>query len=175
MKTFLYILLFITTLIAQEQVFYLKSGDRLQGVLIKKTEYSVGLNDKLGYFGLFSKSWIQETDNKESYMVAGGLGLIGGIGYGQKYYFSKGRFSPYCSLTGLGYYVLAIGAVGSVGISGALGVDMSAIKWGKKEIILQFGIISMYDPIRGKNITIGGDNGPSFLMPSLNIKLNQRK
>ena len=218
MKTSLYILLFITSLVAQEQVFYLKSGDkitgtiieetetaykinttfgmvtlnkeeiqldevevflksgdRLQGVLIKKTEYSVGLNDKLGYFGLFSKSWIQETDNKESYMVAGGLGLIGGIGYGQKYYFSKGRFSPYCSLTGLGYYVLAIGAVGSVGICGALGVDMSAIKWEKKEIILQFGIISMYDPIRGKNITIGGDNGPSFLMPSFNIKLNQRK
>ena len=135
------------------------------------------LNDKLGYFGIMSKSWIKhQSSNRESYIVAGStLFFLGGIGYGQKYYFSKGRFSPYCSLTGLGYYVLAIGAVGSVGICGALGVDMSAIKWEKKEIILQFGIISMYDPIRGKNITIGGDNGPSFLMPSFNIKLNQRK
>ena len=42
-------------------------------------------------------------------------------------------------------------------------------------IILQFGIISMYDLIRGENMTIGADSGPSFLMPSFNIKLNQRK
>ena len=139
------------------------------------TEYSVGLNDKLGYFGPFSISWIKEKDNKESYMVVGGLVLIGGVGYGQKYYFSKGVFSPYFSLTGFGYYVLAIGAVGSVGVSGTLGFDMTAIKWKKKEIILQFGITSMYDLIRGENITIGADNGPSFLMPSFNIKLNNRK
>ena len=29
-------------------------------------EYSVGINDKLGYLGLFSKSWITEKNNKES-------------------------------------------------------------------------------------------------------------
>ena len=139
------------------------------------TEYSLGLNDKLGYFGLISKTWIQEKDNKESYMVVGGLVLIGGVGYGQKYYFSKGVFSPYFSLTGFGYYVLAIGAVGSLGVSGTLGFDMTAIKWKKKEIILQFGITSMYDLIRGENITFGADNGPAFLMPSFNIKLNNRK
>ena len=139
------------------------------------TEYSVGLNDKLGYFGPFGISWIKEKDNKESYMIVGGLVLIGGVGYGQKYYFSKGVFSPYFSLTGFGSYVLAIGAVGSVGLSGTLGFNMTAIKWKKKEIILQFGITSMYDLIRGENITIGADNGPSFLMPSFNIKLNNRK
>jgi len=139
------------------------------------TEYTVGLNDKLGYFGPFTKSWIKEKDNKESYMVVGGLVFIGGVGYGQKHYFSKGFFSPYFSLTGFGYYVLAIGAVGSLGASGTLGFDMTAIKWKKKEIILQFGITSIYDLIRGENITLGADNGPSFLMPSFNIKLNNRK
>lgn len=139
------------------------------------TEFTVGLNDKLGYFGPFSKSWIKEKDKKESYIVAGGLGLLGGVGYGQKYYFSKGFFSPYFSLTGFGYYVLAIGAVGSLGVSGTLGFDMTAIKWKKKEIILQFGITSLYDLIRGENLTIGGDNGPSFLMPSFNIKFKNRK
>ena len=56
------------------------------------TEYSIGLNDKLGYLGPFGKSWIKEKDNKESYIVVGGLGIIGGVGYGQKYYFSKGIF-----------------------------------------------------------------------------------
>jgi len=56
-----------------------------------------------------------------------------------------------------------------------LGFDMTAIKWKKKEIILQFGITSIYDLIRGENITLGADNGPSFLMPSFNIKLNNRK
>ena len=139
------------------------------------TEYTVGLNDKLGYFGPFTKSWIKEKDNKESYIVVGSLGLLGGVGYGQKYYFSKGFFTPYFSLTGFGYYVLAIGAVGSLGFSGTLGFDMTAIKWKKKKIILQFGITSLYDLIRGENLTIGADNGPSFLMPSFNIKLNNRK
>ena len=139
------------------------------------TEYSVGLNDKLGYFGPFSLSWIKEKDNKESYVAVGGLVFMGGIGYGQKYYFSKGTFSPYFSLTGFGGYVLAIGAAGFVGVSGTFGFDVTAIKWKKKEIILQFGITSMYDLIRGENITIGADNGPSFLMPSFNIKLNNRK
>ena len=139
------------------------------------TEYSFGLNDKLGYYGPFSISWIKEKDNKETYMVAGGLVLLGGVGYGQKYYFSKGVLSPYFSFTGFGSYLLAINAVASLGVSGTLGFDMTAIKWKKKEIILQFGITSMYDLIRGENITIGADNGPSFLMPSFNIKLNNRK
>ena len=54
-------------------------------------EYSVGINDKLGYLGLFSKSWITEKNNKESYIVAGGVVFIGGVGYGQKHYFSNPR------------------------------------------------------------------------------------
>ena len=44
------------------------------------TEYSIGLNDKIGYFGPFSTSWIKEKDNKDSYTVVGGLGIIGGVG-----------------------------------------------------------------------------------------------
>tara|TARA_B110000196_G_scaffold311553_1_gene315688 strand:- start:483 stop:965 length:483 start_codon:yes stop_codon:yes gene_type:complete len=139
------------------------------------TEYSIGLNDKIGYFGPFSTSWIKEKDNKDCYMVVGGLGIIGGVGYGEKYYLSKGIFSPYFSLTGFGYYVLAIGAVGGIGATGTLGLDIIGIKWKKKEIIFQLGITSMYDLTSGKNITIGADNGPSFLMPSFNIKLNNRK
>tara|TARA_B100000575_G_C23065230_1_gene613340 strand:- start:4 stop:492 length:489 start_codon:yes stop_codon:yes gene_type:complete len=138
-------------------------------------EYSVGLNDKLAYLGPFSKSWITKKNNKESYIVVGGLVFIGGVGYGQKHYFSKGFFSPYFSLTGFGYYVLGIGVVGSLGVSGTLGFDMTAIKWKKKEIILQFGITSLYDLIRGENLTLGADNGPSFLMPSFNIKLKNSK
>ena len=141
----------------------------------KSNEYSIGLNDKLGYFGPISKSWVKENNDKESYMVVGGLGLIGGVGYGQKYYFSSGIFSPYFSMTGFGYYVLAIGAVGSVGVSGTLGLDITAFTWKNKAIILQLGVISMYDLIRGENITLGADNGPSFLMPSFNIKLNYKK
>ena len=94
-------------------------------------EYSVGLNDKLAYLGPFSKSWITKKNNKESYIVVGGLVFIGGVGYGQKHYFSKGFFSPYFSLTGFGYYVLGIGVVGSLGVSGTLGFDMTAIKWKK--------------------------------------------
>jgi hypothetical protein len=139
------------------------------------TEYSIGLNDKIGYFGPFSTSWIKEKDNKDCYMVVGGLGIIGGVGYGEKYYLSKGIFSPYFSLTGFGYYILAIGAVGGIGVTGTLGLDIIGIKWKKKEIIFQLGITSMYDLTSGKNITIGADNGPSFLMPSFNIKLNNRK
>ena len=52
---------------------------------------------------------------------------------------------------------------------------MTAIKWKKKEIILQFGMTSLFDLIRAENLTIGADNGPSFLMPSFNIKIKNRK
>ncbi len=100
------------------------------------TEYLIGLNDKLGYLGLFGKSWIKEKDNKESNIVVGGLGITGGVGYGQKYYFSKCIFVPYFSLTGFGYYVLSIGAVGYIGALSTLGLDLNPIKWKKKEIIL---------------------------------------
>ena len=40
-------------------------------------------------------------------------------------------------MTGFGYYVLAIGAVGSVGVSGTLGLDITAFTWKNKTIILQ--------------------------------------
>ena len=140
----------------------------------KKTETSIGLSDKLGYFGLINKSWIEEQENKESYMVAGSLMFLGGLGVGQKYYLSKGTVSPYFSLTGFGYYVLAIGAIGSVGVTANLGLDVTAIKFKNREIILQMGIISMYDLIRGQNMTLGADNGPSFLMPSFSIKLENK-
>ena len=142
---------------------------------LNSSEYSIGLSDKLSYFGPISKSWIKEKDNKESYFVIGGMGLMGGVGYGQKYYFSKGVFSPYFSLTGFGCYVLAIRASSYLGISGTLGFDVNVIEWKKKKIILQFGIISMYDLLRNENLTIGAENGPSFLMPSFNIKLNYIK
>ena len=49
-------------------------------------EYSIGLSDNLGYFGLISKSWIKhQSRSRESYIVAGStLFFLGGIGYGQK-------------------------------------------------------------------------------------------
>tara|TARA_Y100001970_G_C14204533_1_gene843148 strand:+ start:353 stop:790 length:438 start_codon:yes stop_codon:yes gene_type:complete len=142
----------------------------------KVIEYSIGLNDKIGYFGLLNKSIITEKNNSDSYITFGGLGLIGGIGYGKTYYFSKGStLSPYVSMTGFGYYVLAIGAIGSAGISTVLGLDLTAIKWKNKKIIIQFGVISMYDIIRSQNLTLGADNGPSFLMPSFNIQFNYTK
>ena len=103
----------------------------------KSNEYSFGLSDKLGYFGPISKSWVKEKNNGESYLVIGGIGALGGIGYGQKYYFSRGVFSPYFSLTGFGAYVLAIGAGGYIGVTGTLGIDINAIEWKNKKLVLQ--------------------------------------
>ena len=141
-------------------------------------EYSIGLNDKLGYLGIISKTWIKhESRSRESYIVAGStFFFLGGIGYGQKYYFYKGkRFSSYSSLTGSGYYVLGIGAVGSLNITGALGLDFKILEWKENKLLVQFGVVSMYDPIRGESLVLAGDGGPSFLMPSFNIKLNRGK
>jgi len=140
----------------------------------------MGLNDKTGFYGYFSKSWIKETDYGESYITAGGLGIIGSLGYGEKNYISKGRFfSPYVSLTGFGYYVLPMSengdVKGSLGFSASLGVDVSTIKWKKNELKFQFGLFASYDPIRNESLILPGDGGPSFIMPSLNIKFNYRK
>ena len=141
------------------------------------TEYSIGLNDKTGFFGLVNKSWIKEMVGGEKYITAGGLLFVGSMGYGEKYYLRRGKiFSPYISITGFGYYVLAIDGFGGVGISGNLGVDISAIKlWKNNELKLQFGLFGAMDPISGTNLVIPGEGGPSSIMPSFNIKLNIKK
>ena len=56
---------------------------------VNSIEYSAGINDKTGFMGFFSKSWITDKPYGESYITAGGLAIIGSLGYGQKYYFSK--------------------------------------------------------------------------------------
>ena len=144
------------------------------------SEYSIGINDKTGFFGWFSKSWIKEKDHGESYITAGGLGIIGSVGYGEKHYFSKGSFfSPYVSLTGFGYYILPMSEngepKGSLGISGNLGVDVTTIKWKKNELKFQFGLFTAYDIINYQSLILPGEGGPSFLMPSVNIKVRFRK
>ena len=136
------------------------------------TEYSIGISDKLGYIGLLNKSWITEKESGESFWVAGGIGFAGAYGYGHKHYFLKDSFSTYFSLTGFGYYVLGIG----VGISGAViatfGSELSLLEWKDKELILQLGILSMFDVIRWENMTLGADNGPGEVMPSFSLKVN---
>ena len=141
-------------------------------------EYSIGLSDKLGYFGGISKSWIKhQSGSRESYIVAGStLFFLGGIGYGQKVYFHKGKkLSSYFSPTGSGYYALGIGAVGSLNITGAVGLNLKIFDWGRNKLFVQFGVVSMYDPVRGESLVIAGEGGPSFLMPSFNIKVNRGK
>ena len=46
-----------------------------------RTEYSIGLNDKTGFFGLVNKSWIKEMVGGEKYITAGGLLFVGSMGY----------------------------------------------------------------------------------------------
>ena len=144
----------------------------------KSGSISIGLNDKLGFYGGISRTWITEKDYGESYTIVGTtLLLIGGVGYGQKYYITKGIVSPYASLTSFGYYILpmsenAAGPEGSIGISANLGVDMNIISWKKYTIILQFGLFTASDILTGQSLIISGGGGPSFLMPSFNIKVS---
>ena len=143
------------------------------------TEYSIGLSNKTSFYGLVSKDWIKTTDYGESYITAGSIGLIGSYGYGRTYYLSKGAFtynrltlfSPHISLTGFGYYVLAIGANGGFAVSANLSADIFTLKLKKSEFKFQFGFFTAYDPIKNKSIALGADNGPSWLMPSVNFKV----
>ena len=143
-------------------------------------EYSVGINDKTGLFGWFSKSWITDKPYGESYITVGGLAIIGSLGYGQKYYFSKHKFlSSYFSWTGFGYYILSMSensdAHGSLGLSANLALDFIPIKWKGYQLKTQFGLLASYDPIIGEGLVIPGEGGPSFLMPSVNIQLRAQK
>ena len=143
-------------------------------------EYSMGINDKTGLFGWFSKNWITNKTYGESYITIGSIGVAGSIGYGEKYYFSRSRFfSSYISWTGFGYYALSISesksSLGSLALSGNLGLDVIPIKWNNNEIKLQFGLLASYDPLRGENLILSGEGGPSFLMPSVNIQLRLQR
>ena len=136
-------------------------------------EYSIGLNDKLIYTGLVSKSWIKVEDNRETYIILGNSFLLSGaVGYGKKYYFFRNSsISPYLSLTGFGYYVLGIGAIAGGAVSASLGFDVDVIDWKKNRLMLQLGVCSAYDLVNDMSLVIEGEGGPSFLMPSFNIKL----
>jgi len=143
-------------------------------------EYSVGINDKTGLFGFCSKNWITDKPYGESYITIGSIGVAGSIGYGEKYYFSRSRFfSSYISWTGFGYYALSISesksSLGSLALSGNLGLDFIPIKWNNNEIKLQFGLLASYDLLRGENLILSGEGGPSFLMPSVNIQLRLQR
>ena len=83
--------------------------------------------------------------------------------------------SSYSSLTGSGWYVLGIGAAGSLNITGSIGLDFKILEWKENKLLVQFGVISMYDPLRGESLVLAGEGGPSFLMPSINIKFNRGK
>ena len=102
--------------------------------------------------------------------------FLGGIGYGQKYYFYKGkRLSSYSSLIDSGWYVLGISVAGSLNITGSNGLDFKILEWKKNKLLVQFGVISMYDLLRGESLALSVESAPSFLMPSINIKFNGEK
>ena len=149
----------------------------LSSYLLGSADYSIGLSDKIGFLGIFEKSWVKEQDYGESYkFVASSFLFTGGLGYGQKYYLSKKkRFTPYLTLSGFGYYVLAINSAGGFGVSSTLGIDVDILRWKEdNKLILQFGFFAAYDILNGQSLIIEGDGGPSFLMPLINLKLSFR-
>ena len=79
---------------------------------LRGSEYSLGISDKVGFFGFSSHSWVTRQESFETYITMGtSMIILGSIGYGQKHYLirPKGRFfSPYYSFTGFLYYLLPI-------------------------------------------------------------------
>ena len=149
----------------------------LSSYLLGSVDYSIGLSDKINYIGVFEKSWVKEQDYGESYrFIASSFLVMGGLGYGRKYHLSKSkRFTSYLALSGFGYYVLAINGNGGLGVSSTLGVDADILRWKENnKLIFQFGVLAAYDILNGQSLIIEGDGGPSFLMPSFNLKLSFR-
>ena len=139
-------------------------------------EYSMGINDKTGLFGWFSKNWITNKTYGESYITIGSILIAGSVGYGEKHYFYRSKFlSSYVSWTGFGYYSLPMtenkSPFASLAISGNLGLDFTPIKSNNNEIKLQFGLLTSYDPLRDEILIVSADDGPSFLFPSVNIQI----
>ena len=97
---------------------YSSYSDRLKNNGYNNSEYSIGLNDKTSFYGLISKSWIKDKDYGESYVTLGGVGLVGSLGYGRKYYLRRGRFfSPYVSAKPISYPTPRDGIVTSATIT----------------------------------------------------------
>ena len=141
------------------------------------SEYSLGLSDKLGLYGLLTKTWIYENNKSDYYLFAGtSMIIIGGAGAGYKYYLYKGDFSPYINISGFSFYVLSMSENGEVGgsnfnISASIGTDITAIDWKDNAIKLHFGIITMYNIENKESLVLSASNGPQHIMPTFNIKV----
>tara|TARA_B100001758_G_C18202613_1_gene500648 strand:+ start:134 stop:664 length:531 start_codon:yes stop_codon:yes gene_type:complete len=176
MNKTLIILLILSFSFNQEQY----NPNQFDFIKIDNIEYSMGINDKTGLYGLISKSWLTDKPYGESYITASGVIIAGAIGYGQKRYFSKGKFfSSYVSWTGFGYYALPMSENtninASLAVSGVLGLEFTPIKWDNNQIKFQGGLFTSYDPIKGENLIVEGEGGPSFLMPSINVQIRFKK
>ena len=173
---------------------FLVSSNILLGPLkdTHSIEHSIGISDKLGLLGVYTQTWSykDEYTNIESYYTIGTTALIfGGGGFGIKNSFPAlyqkakdekyDNLTPYVSLTGHAYYILSWGSAPSktgLAATGSVGIDVHIIKWEQINLGAQLGLISTYDFTRGNfGYTLGASNGPNWIMPSINIKVQLKK
>lgn len=140
-----------------------------------KVEHSLGLNEKLCYYGLYTKSYNNKINkNLTSFRVMGHSLFLGAVGSGVMYNFNEGRITPFACATGLGTIVLPVmcskgdcGPSLSLLLTSSIGIDFHLIKTKNFNLYTRLGILVGFDIIKASILDSASDI--PALWPSLSV------
>lgn len=114
---------------------------------------SVGMSEKMGPFGILTKSGVFVRGSNEYHLVAGTTLVFGGVGAGWRHNFRQGRVVPFTNLTASAIYFLPMCSSGDCPIEirpyviGSVGLDVLIIDGERGNLHLVLGVMSMFDVV----------------------------
>ena len=116
-----------------------------------KVVSTFGMSEKLGPFGLFTKSAVFVRGASEYHIVGGTSLFLGGVGGGWRLNFRQGRVVPFTNLTASAVYILPMCRSGNCSIAvqpfliGSFCLDLVVFDGERFDVHLVPGVMSMFD------------------------------
>ena len=141
-------------------------------------ERTFGFNEKLCYFGFYTKSYNHKINkNFTSFRVMGHSLFMGAAGSGVMYNFNKKRITPFICATGLGTIVLPVmcstdncGPSLSLLLTSSFGINFHLIKIKNFNLHTRLGVLVGFDIINASILDSPSDKPTIWPALSITIK-----
>jgi hypothetical protein len=138
-------------------------------------EHSFGLNEKLSYYGFYTRSYNNKINkNMTTFRVIGSSLFLGAAGSGVVYNFNEERITPFICAAGLGTFVLPLmcstsncGPTVSLLLTSSFGINLHLIKTKNFNLHTRLGILVGFDIIKASILDSPSDK--PALWPALSV------